>query len=94
MVTVTQALRRYANSPTATEVTVDQKVYEIIPFILFTIANSPNKDIRGSSKKATTAQKMIFTRLVGTRRPGSRPLSPSQDNVEFVDLTDIPELPL
>ncbi len=62
-------------------------VYELIGFALFDIANSGDARIRGSIRRSTRAQKIIMNRMVGLRRPGSRPITRENDGLEFVDLT-------
>ncbi len=62
-------------------------VYELIGFTLFDIANSGDVRIRGSIRRSTRAQKIIMNRMVGLRRPGSRPITRENDGLEFVDLT-------
>ena len=62
-------------------------VYELIGFTLFDIANSGDACIRGSIRRSTRAQKIIMNRMVGLRRPGSRPITRENDGLEFVDLT-------
>ena len=62
-------------------------VYELIGFTLFDIANSGDARIRGSIRRSTRAQKIIMNRMVGLRRPGSRPVTRENDGLEFVDLT-------
>ena len=62
-------------------------VYELIGFTLFDIANSGDARIRGSIRRSTRAQKIIMNRMVGLRRPGSRPINRENDGLEFVDLT-------
>ena len=62
-------------------------VYELIGFTLFDIANRGDARIRGSIRRSTRAQKIIMNRMVGLRRPGSRPITRENDGLEFVDLT-------
>ena len=62
-------------------------VYELIGFTLFDIANSGDVRVRGSIRRSTRAQKSIMNRMVGLRRPGSRPVTRENDGLEFVDLT-------
>ena len=62
-------------------------VYELIGFTLFDIANSGDARISGSIRRSTRAQKIIMNRMVGLRRPGSRPITRENDGLEFVDLT-------
>ena len=62
-------------------------VYELIGFTLFDIANSGDVRVRGSIRRSTRAQKIIMNRMVGLRRPGSRPITRENDGLEFVDLT-------
>ena len=62
-------------------------VYELIGFTLFDIANSGDVRVRASIRRSTRAQKIIMNRMVGLRRPGSRPVTRENDGLEFVDLT-------
>ena len=62
-------------------------VYELIGFTLFDIANSGDARIRGSIRRSTRAQTIFMNRMVGLRRPGSRPVTRENDGLEFVDLT-------
>lgn len=86
-VSIRQALQAYTDNPRVAEITVETKVYEAIPQILFDIAKHPNAKVRGGMSKATRAQKMILDRRVGTRRPGTNPVVMKKESVEFHDLT-------
>ena len=62
-------------------------VHHLVALTLFDIANGGSTKERGSIGRATKAQKIILNRMVGLRRPGSRPISKTSDGIEFVDLT-------
>lgn len=86
--TVRQALQYVADHPVpATDVVLDQPVWELVARGLFQIANTPDAKVRGSMARATRAQKLLLDRMVGTRRPGTAPVSASVDPIDFVDLT-------
>ena len=86
--TVAQAIKHVSQYPNPVDDDiVNQKVYEIIPRVLFQIANTPDQKVRGSLARSTKARKMILNRLVGRRRPGSRPLGTTGTAVTFDDMT-------
>lgn len=86
--TVGEALKHVADHPDpGPTAPIDKPMHELIARTLFEIANSPDAKVRGSMARATKAQKIIFDRLVGTRRPGSRPAARKDESIEFVDLT-------
>ena len=66
---------------------LEAPVWKLVSQTLFIIANSPSRTKRGSLLRATRAQKIIFNRLVGTRRPGSHPVAAKSGAIEFLDLT-------
>ena len=88
-VTIQQALTRVSEKwESARDMDmIATPVYELIGFTLFDIANSGDARIRGSIRRSTRAQKIIMNRMVGLRRPGSRPITRENDGLEFVDLT-------
>ena len=88
-VTIQQALTRVSEKWEAARDMdmIGTPVYELIGFTLFDIANSGDARIRGSIRRSTRAQKIIMNRMVGLRRPGSRPVTRENDGLEFVDLT-------
>ena len=88
-VTIQQALTRVSEKwESARDMDmIATPVYELIGFTLFDIANSGDARIRGSIRRSTRAQKIIMNRMVGLRRPGSRPVTRENDGLEFVDLT-------
>ena len=88
-VTIQQALTRVSEKwESARDMDmIGTPVYELIGFTLFDIANSGDARIRGSIRRSTRAQKIIMNRMVGLRRPGSRPITRENDGLEFVDLT-------
>ena len=86
--TVQEALQFVADHPQqSVSATIDVPVWELVARQLFHVANSPDKRVRGSMARATRAQKMIFDRLVGRRRPGTHPAQASTETLEFADLT-------
>lgn len=85
---VTQALKHVADHPDdVIAEPVQAPVWKLVSQTLFIIANSPNRAKRGSMTRATRAQKIIFNRLVGTRRPGSHPVASKTGELNFIDLT-------
>ena len=88
-VTIQQALTRVSEKwESARDMDmIATPVYELIGFTLFDIANSGDARVRGSIRRSTRAQKIIMNRMVGLRRPGSRPVTRETDGLEFVDLT-------
>ena len=88
-VTIQQALTRVSEKwESARDMDmIATPVYELIGFTLFDIANSGDARVRGSIRRSTRAQKIIMNRMVGLRRPGSRPVTRENDGLEFVDLT-------
>ena len=88
-VTIQQALTRVSEKwESARDMDmIGTPVYELIGFTLFDIANSGDARVRGSIRRSTRAQKIIMNRMVGLRRPGSRPVTRENDGLEFVDLT-------
>lgn len=88
-VTIQQALTRVSEKwESARDMDmIGTPVYELIGFTLFDIANSGDVRVRGSIRRSTRAQKIIMNRMVGLRRPGSRPITRENDGLEFVDLT-------
>ena len=88
-VTIQQALTRVSEKWEAARDMdmIGTPVYELIGFTLFDIANSGDVRVRGSIRRSTRAQKIIMNRMVGLRRPGSRPVTRENDGLEFVDLT-------
>lgn len=86
--TIRQALLDVAKRPHPdTDVLLDVKTHELVARTLFDIANKPDSKVRGSMARATKAQRMIFNRIGGTRRPGTKPASKQSTQVTFVDLT-------
>ena len=88
-VTIQQALTRVSEKwESARDMDmIGTPVYELIGFTLFDIANSGDVRVRGSIRRSTRAQKIIMNRMVGLRRPGSRPVTRENDGLGFVDLT-------
>lgn len=87
-VTVQQALQYVADHPVpAHDNLLELPVWELVSRELFEIANRPDVKVRGSMVRATKAQRVIFDRLVGVRKPGTKPVSSKAEEIEFVDLT-------
>ena len=88
-VTIQQALTRVSEKwESARDMDmIGTPVYELIGFTLFDIANSGDVRVRGSIRRSTRAKKIIMNRMVGLRRPASRPITRENDGLEFVDLT-------
>jgi hypothetical protein len=85
---VHDALQHVAEHPPKSfEPTVDAPVWELIGQVLFVHANSGDPRVRGSMGRATAAQKMIFDRISGRRRPGTHPAQVENEEIEFLDLT-------
>lgn len=87
-ITIRQALQQVADYPVpVTDEVVNMPVHELVARALFDIANRPDQSVRGSMARANRARKMILDRMAGKRRPGSRPVAPNNDALEFFDLT-------
>lgn len=87
-VTIRQALQNVADYPQPIDdVVLTKPVHELVCRTLFDIANNPDGAERGAMKRANTARKMIFDRLVGKRRAGSHPATRQEVQLDFVDLT-------
>ena len=89
--TVKQALEHVVKHPEQ-ELTLDVPVYVHVASALFDIANKPDPKVRGAMARATRAQKIILDRMVGLRRAGTHPAVAKDDQIEFLDLTEIPVL--
>jgi hypothetical protein len=86
--TVRQALQFVADYPTpVTDDNLVMQTHELIARTLFDIANKPNVQERGSMARANRARKMIFDRLAGKRRAGTRPMRPNGAHLTIRDLT-------
>lgn len=91
--TVRQSLQNVADNPRQLDDDLLQRpVYDVIARNLFEIANSPDRSVKGSEARANRARKMIMNRLVGLRRAGSHPATSVTVPIEFVDLTQTPEV--
>ena len=88
-VSVAAALKRVADYPTLPEDTslLELPTHELVARALFDIANNPSTEVLGSLARATRARKILLDRMVGKRRPGSRPLDHQVTGLTFVDLT-------
>lgn len=86
--TIAEALQYVADHPQpSTSITIDMPVWELVSRKVFDVANHPDKRVRGSMSRATRAQRLIYDRLVGRRRPGTHPAQVKTDEIDFVDLT-------
>lgn len=85
--TVREALQYVADHPEQTTLPVETPAWELIGRTLFEVANNPDAKVRGSMARATKAQRLISDRLVGTRRPGTKPAVRKDGGIEFRDLT-------
>ena len=86
--TIKQALQHVADHPQmASDDLINMKVHELVSRSLFEIANNPQINQRGSMTRANVARNMIFTRLIGRRRPGSHPATNREVPLEFRNLT-------
>ena len=93
MVSIREALQKVADNPEyTTDALIDAPVHELVARTLFDIANKPDSKVRGSMARATKAQRIIFNRIGGTRRPGTKPASKQSTQVTFVDLTKTGEI--
>ena len=88
MVSIKESLENVAKHPEmSTDIIIDVRVHELVARTLYEIANDPDQRVRGSLSRATKAQKLIFNRIVGTRRPGTHPAAREGGDIEFRDLT-------
>jgi hypothetical protein len=86
--TVREALQHVADYPNPVDDEVlTQHTGELIARTLFDIANSPDANVRGSMARANRARRLIFDRLGGRRRPGSKPGSRQPATLRMRDLT-------
>ena len=76
-----------AHPPDGFEPTVEAPVWELVAQVLFMHANSGDPKQRGSMSRANAAQKMIFDRISGRRRPGTHPAMVEREDIDFLDLT-------
>lgn len=85
--TVKEALEFVARHPQTTTPPIEMPVWELISRQLFETANN----VGGSAvqmKRTATAQKIIFDRLAGRRKPGTHPAQAKQKReLKMVDLT-------
>lgn len=92
-VTIKTALENVANNPIPiTDELTQLPVHELVCRSLFEVANRPDASIRGSMTRANKARTMILNRMVGRRRAGSHPATKDTVELEFADLTHIPEV--
>jgi hypothetical protein len=85
--TVKEALEFVARHPQPDRPPIEMPVWELVSRQLFETANN----VGGSAvqmKRTATAQKIIFDRLAGKRRPGTHPAaSKGKRELKMVDLT-------
>lgn len=85
---VRQALQYAADYPDSVDDDVlTMHTGELIARTLFDIANKPDASQPGSMTRANKARKMIFDRLSGRRRAGTKPARPERKNLTLRDLT-------
>ena len=80
MVTIRQSLQHVADNPVIkTDDMLSLPAHELVVRTLFEIANGAQIS-RSATRlgRANIARKLIFTRLVGRRRPGSHPATESK----------------
>ena len=87
MVTISDSLAQYTRGVGANLPPIERPVHLLIAEALFRAANTVDPGKKGSLRKATTAQKIILDRSVGTRLPGSNPAASGNVSVSFIDLT-------
>jgi hypothetical protein len=88
VVSIQQALQHVADYPEPVDdIVLNMPVHECIARALFDIANRPDQSDKGSMTRANTARKLIFDRLGGKRRAGTKPISGNVEEIEFFDLT-------
>jgi hypothetical protein len=86
-VSVRQALQHVADNPELkTDDMIGLPAYELIARTLFDIANGAQLNDKQSMQKANAARNLIFTRLVGRRRPGSHPATRTKQGLKFKNL--------
>lgn len=86
--TISEALRYVSTHPEpSNENLLVVPIHELVARKLFDIANYPDPKVRGSQARSVAAQKIIFDRMVGRRRPGTHPVQNNEDEIEFDDLT-------
>jgi hypothetical protein len=86
--TVREALQHVADYPQPVDdETITMHTGELIARTLYDIANTPNVQERGSLTRANRARKMIMDRLGGKRRPGTKPVRPSGEQLLVKNLT-------
>ena len=86
--TILEALKYVSTHPEpSNENLLQVPIYELVARKLFDIANYPDKKVRGSQARSIAAQKIIFDRMVGRRRPGTHPAQDADTEIDFDDLT-------
>jgi hypothetical protein len=85
---IRQALQNVANYPNPlNDDQLNWPVHEHVARALYEIANSPQGGVRGSMARANKARKLIFDRMDGKRRTGTRPPVRQNSAINFIDLT-------
>jgi hypothetical protein len=88
MVTIRQSLQHVVDNPVLkSDDMLSLPAHELVSRTLFEIANGAQISERGSMGRANIARNLIFTRLVGRRRPGTHPATANKVQLEFIDLT-------
>ncbi len=84
---VKEALEYVSRHPVPDRVPIEMPVWELIARQLFEAAHVVNGNGQ-QMKRATAAQKIIFDRLAGKRKPGTHPAqSKGKRELKIMDLT-------
>ena len=87
-VTIQQSLQYVVDHPEMpAENLIALPAHELISRTLFELANGGQLGNKQSLQRANIARTLIFTRLVGRRRPGSHPAVKKNTALQFKDLT-------
>lgn len=85
--TVKEALEYVSKHPVPTRVPIEMPVWELVSRQLFEAAHQVGGNAV-SMKRSVAAQKIIFDRLAGKRRPGTHPAtSKVKRELKVLDLT-------
>lgn len=85
--TVKEALEFVSKHPTPSTVPIEMPVWELVSRQLFEAAHTVG-GTAVSMKRSVAAQKIIFDRLAGKRRPGTHPAtSKAKRELKVLDLT-------
>ena len=83
---IKEALYYVRDHPAAPEDMLETPAYELVARALVAAAASTS-GARGGMARTTKAQRILFDRTVGTRKPGSQPIARQSSAVEYHDLT-------